>query len=93
MESGNCLFGSNILLMYGVVLRKGECCTDDYRNGYRYRKGRLVCNPEDSSTAIDCFAGDWSMCQYFSDSYFDSGADTYFCAKDCRDVSMSHGIR
>ena len=92
MESGDCLFGSHILLMDGVVLKKGERWTDDYRNGYGYRKRRFVRNPEDSGAAIDCFTGDWSVCQYFSDSHFDSGADAYFCTKDCRDVSLSDGI-
>ena len=71
---------------------KGECGTNDDRNGYGYRQGRIVRNSKDSGTAIDCITGDRFMCQYISDSYLDSGADADFCAQNRRNVSVPDGI-
>lgn len=37
-------------------------------------------------------AGGWFDYQYFSDSHFDSGADTYICTKDCGSIYWIDGM-
>ena len=43
-------------------------------------------------SVVDNFAGGWFDYQYFSDSHFDSGADTYICTKDCGSIYWIDGM-
>lgn len=51
-----------------------------------------IVNTKSIFTGADNFAGGWSGYQYFSDSHFDSGADTYICTKDCGSIYWIDGM-